>query len=94
MLGNLAYSMLLGSRGNQRKEVRKVCRWLSLARPDVLIFSNILIGGCIEEIKQELDSVEEKIRSSEDYYTEKKQYFDELMRNATNTLTRKIRKFE
>lgn len=48
----------------------------------------------IEEIKQELDSVEEKIRSSEDYYTEKKQYFDELMRNATNTLTRKIRKFE
>lgn len=55
MLGNLAYSMLLGSRGNQRKEVRKVCRWLSLARPDVLIFSNILIGGCIEEIKQEVD---------------------------------------
>ncbi len=55
MLGSLAYSMLLGSRGNQRKEVRKICRWLSLARPDVLIFSNILIGGCIERIKQEVD---------------------------------------
>ncbi len=55
MLGNLAYSMLLGSRGNQRKEVRKICRWMSLARPDVLIFSNILIGGCIEDIKQVVD---------------------------------------
>ncbi|MGY8746914.1 MAG: glycosyltransferase family 4 protein [Pirellulales bacterium] len=55
MLGSLAYSMLLGSRGNQRKEVRKICRWMALARPDVLIFSNILIGGCIEEIKQVVD---------------------------------------
>ncbi|MDG1511292.1 MAG: glycosyltransferase family 4 protein [Mariniblastus sp.] len=55
MLGSLAYSMLLGSRGNQRKEVRKICRWMSLARPDVLIFSNILIGGCIEDIKQVVD---------------------------------------
>lgn len=55
MLGNLAYSMLLGSRGNQRKEVRKICRWMRLAGPDVLIFSNILIGGCIEDIKQVVD---------------------------------------
>lgn len=55
MLGSLAYSMLLGSRGNQRKEVKKICRWMNLARPDVLIFSNILIGGCIEDIQQVVD---------------------------------------
>lgn len=53
MLGKLAYSMLLGSKGNQRKEVKKTCRWLALNKPDLIIFSNILIGGCIEEIKRE-----------------------------------------
>ena len=55
MLGNLAYSMLLGSKGNQRKEVKKICRWLVLGKPNMIIFSNILIGGCIEDIKRELD---------------------------------------
>ena len=54
MLGKLALSMLLGSKGNQRKEVKKICRWLSLSKPDIIVFSNILIGGCIEDIKQEL----------------------------------------
>lgn len=52
MLGKLAYSMLLGSKGNQRKEVKKICRWLELSNPDCIIFSNILIGGCIEDIKR------------------------------------------
>lgn len=52
MLGKLAYSMLLGSKGNQRKEVKKICRWLVHSKPNVIIFSNILIGGCIEDIKR------------------------------------------
>lgn len=52
MLGKLAYSMLLGSQGNQRKEVRKLCKWLVLSQPDLVVFSNVLIGGCIEDIKQ------------------------------------------
>ena len=51
MLGKLAYSMLQGSKGNQRKEVKKICKWLALSKPDLIIFSNVLIGGCIEEIK-------------------------------------------
>ena len=55
MLGRLAYSMLLGSEGNQRKSVRRVCHWLNLQKPDLIIFSNILIGGCIEDIKRQLD---------------------------------------
>lgn len=55
MLGKLAYSMLLGEKGNQRKEVRMVCRWLKANQPDLIIFSNILIGGCIESLKQELN---------------------------------------
>ncbi len=57
MLGRLAYSMLLGSRGNQRKEVKKICRWLKLSKPDLIIFSNVLIGGCIEDIKRETNAL-------------------------------------
>ena len=54
-LGGLAASMLKGTGGNQRKEVRRTCKWLALAKPDVLILSNILIGGCLPEIKKQLD---------------------------------------
>jgi glycosyltransferase involved in cell wall biosynthesis len=53
-LGSLAYSMLLGEKGNQRKEVRRVCDWLEEQKPDLLVFSNILIGGCIESIKDRI----------------------------------------
>lgn len=53
-LGSLALSMLKGEHGNQRKEVRRLCDWLEQQRPDLLVFSNILIGGCIKAIKQQL----------------------------------------
>ena len=52
MLGKLAHSMLLGEQGNQRKEVRQLCKWLMAINPKLVIFSNILIGGCIESLKQ------------------------------------------
>ncbi len=55
LLGQLAQSMLLGIRGNQRKEVKRLCRWLAAEKPDLILFSNILIGGCIPEIKKKLD---------------------------------------
>ena len=53
-LGKLAVSMLQGVRGNQRKEVRRLCDWLKISKPQLIVFSNILIGGCIEEIKQQV----------------------------------------
>lgn len=53
-LGSLAVSMLRGTAGNQRKEVRRMCKWLALNQPDVLIFSNALIGGCLPEIKKRI----------------------------------------
>ncbi|QEG21105.1 glycosyltransferase family 4 protein [Mariniblastus fucicola] len=53
-LGKLAVSMLKGAHGNQRKEVLRICKWLSMTQPRLMIFSNILIGGCIEEIKKQL----------------------------------------
>ena len=52
MLGKLAHSMLLGEQGNQRKQVRQLCDWLLTVNPKLVIFSNILIGGCIELLKQ------------------------------------------
>lgn len=53
-LGKLAVSMLKGMDGNQRKEVRRICRWLTKTQPQLMVFTNVLIGGCIEEIKQKL----------------------------------------
>lgn len=52
-LGALAVSMLKGSKGNQRKEVKRLCRWLAEEQPDVVLFTNALIGGCIPEIKRQ-----------------------------------------
>ena len=54
-LGSLAHSMLLGEKGNQRKEVGRVCDWLESQKPDLLVFSNILIGGCIETVKRRMN---------------------------------------
>ncbi len=54
-LGQLAVSMLKGMNGNQRKEVLRLCRWLKeTAQPEVVVFTNALIGGCIPEIKKQL----------------------------------------
>ena len=45
--------MLKGRNGNQRKEVRRLCKWLSGdIKPDVVVLSNLLIGGCIPELKR------------------------------------------
>ncbi len=55
-LGGLTISMLKGEHGFQRKEVRRLCRWLkSSAKPDLVVLTNILIGGCIPEIKHTLN---------------------------------------
>ena len=54
MLGTLVVSMLRGSSGYQRKEVRRLVHWLSHDARDYLILSNILIGGFIPDLKREL----------------------------------------
>lgn len=55
VLGGLAVSMLRGERGYQRKEVRRLCRFLaSDVRPDLVVLTNMLIGGCIPELKRTL----------------------------------------
>ena len=54
-LGTLTVSMLRGTGGRQRKEVRRLCNWLSELQPDVVMFSNILIAGCLPALKKQLD---------------------------------------
>lgn len=54
-LGSLALSMLQGLDGNQRKEVRRLVAWLEQDRPDILVFTNLLIGGCLPSIKAKLN---------------------------------------
>ncbi len=55
LLGELAVSMLKGRHGNQRKEVLRLLRWLKHeAKPDAIILTNVLIGGCIDDLRREL----------------------------------------
>ncbi len=54
-LGALAVSMLKGRSGSQRKEVGRLCQWLSRSsRPDLIVLSNILIGGFVPAVKERL----------------------------------------
>ena len=54
-LGKLTISMLRGTAGFQRREVLKLSAWLSHSvRPDIVVFSNILIAGCIPHLKRTL----------------------------------------
>lgn len=53
-LGAMTVSMLKGENGNQRKEVLRLCHWLGEMKPDTIIFSNLLISGCISSIKASL----------------------------------------
>jgi glycosyltransferase involved in cell wall biosynthesis len=56
LLGALTVSMLRGMDGNQHKEVRRLVDWLVKdVQPEVLLLTNLLIGGCIPEIKRRLN---------------------------------------
>jgi glycosyltransferase involved in cell wall biosynthesis len=53
LLGSLSVSMLQGTAGRQRKEFRRLLEWLNRdIQPDLLVFTNLLIGGFIPEIKK------------------------------------------
>lgn len=55
-LGSLTISMLRGTDGHQRREVRQLCRWLAEhVRPDVVILTNMLIAGCVPALRAELN---------------------------------------
>lgn len=55
LLGDLAISMLRGEHGPHRDEVDRLVAWLrDEIRPDMIVFSNLLIGGCIPAIGREL----------------------------------------
>lgn len=53
-LGGLTVSMLKGKNGRQKKEVERLCEWLQTQTPEVVVFSNLLIAGCISEIKDKI----------------------------------------
>jgi glycosyltransferase involved in cell wall biosynthesis len=52
-LGDLTVSMLQGEDGRQRKEIRKLVRWLSRdARPEIVHLSNAMLTGMAREISK------------------------------------------
>lgn len=54
-LGDLTVSMLCGSDGPQRDEVGKLVDWLEKdVKPSIVVLSNMLIAGCVPEIKRRL----------------------------------------
>jgi glycosyltransferase involved in cell wall biosynthesis len=55
LLGSLAVSMLRGIDGYQRKEVIRLCDWLAHEdHADAIVLTNLLIGGCIPELRRRL----------------------------------------
>ena len=52
-LGDLTVSMLAGEHGRQRKELRKLVRWLEHdAKPEIVHLSNAMLMGMAREIRQ------------------------------------------
>ena len=54
-LGALAVSMLQGAEGRQADEVERLVEWLCEdVRPDAILFTNLLIGGCLPPLRERL----------------------------------------
>lgn len=55
-LGETTLSMLRGENGNQAKELDRLIDWLSrdVERPDVIILSNVMLGGLASALRQRL----------------------------------------
>jgi glycosyltransferase involved in cell wall biosynthesis len=54
-LGGLTRSMLEGDHGQQKKEIQKLVQWLSEEhRPEIVIFSNVLLSGMVPSIRETL----------------------------------------
>lgn len=57
LLGPLTVSMLQGTKGRQRKEFLRMLDWLETdIQPDTVILTNLLIGGCIPDLRRRLHS--------------------------------------
>ncbi|XZE33161.1 glycosyltransferase family 4 protein [Pirellulaceae bacterium SH501] len=57
LLGPMTVSMLRGTKGRQRKEFLRMLDWLETdIQPDSVILTNLLIGGCIPDLRQRLRS--------------------------------------
>ncbi|MEO7317614.1 MAG: glycosyltransferase family 1 protein, partial [Chthoniobacteraceae bacterium] len=55
LIGETTYSMLRGDEGYQRKELRRLIRWLkSEIRPDAIWLSTMLLTGFARELKRHL----------------------------------------
>jgi glycosyltransferase involved in cell wall biosynthesis len=54
-LGALAVSMLQGAQGRQADEVARLADWLcEEIKPDAILFTNLLIGGCLPLLRERL----------------------------------------
>src|ERR1043166_3956735 len=54
-LADLAISVLKGEHGHQRKEIARLVDWLAADhRPDVVLFSNVLLSGIVHPLRERL----------------------------------------
>ena len=85
--------MLQGKDGKQRKEVERLCSWLKTESPDVVVFSNLLIAGCIPAISERLSVPTTVILQGDDIFYDgliepyRSQALEELKRLANHVNT-------
>lgn len=67
-LGAMTVSVLEGSEGPQRKELRKLIEWLKITRPDVVHVTNSMLIAIAKAVKQELAAPVCCSLQGEDYF--------------------------
>lgn len=90
-LGEMTLSMVRGEHGYQKKEVRRLVKWLEeLVQPDLVCLTNLLVGGCIPAIRRELGVPVYVTLQGDDVFLDelrepwRKQVLDEMKRLAAD----------
>ena len=71
LLGALTVSVLQGTAGRQAKEFHELIEWLEAQQPEIIDLSNLLIAGCLPELRRRLRASLVVTLQGDDLFVEK-----------------------
>ncbi len=90
-LGGLTLSMLLGKKGHQRKEIKRLAEYLRTdVKPDVILLTNVLLSGLAGPLSEELGIPVVATLQGDDIFldalkeADRKKCIEVIQRNAKN----------